>query len=119
MSKEKQIEEMAKLLCGMKNGCDKCMFSKAPCYEYTAAEKSYNAGYRKLPCKIGDRVYCIRKYNGIPAARAGTVKEMYYNTDMSLTITVMGVARGQWGVKIFATREECEQAIKENESRKV
>lgn len=74
-------------------------------------------GAKVLPCKIGDRVYCIRNYNGIPTARGGIVKEMYYNTDMSLTIVVWGVARGKWGVKIFATREECEQAIKENKER--
>lgn len=68
-------------------------------------------GARVLPCEIGDRVYCIRNYNGIPTARGGTVWEMYYNTDMTLSIVVKGIGRGQWGVKIFATREECEQAI--------
>ena len=47
MSKEKQIEEMAKILCGMKNGCDGCMFDKAHCIERNDAEAIYNAGYRK------------------------------------------------------------------------
>ena len=47
MSKEKQIEEMARVLCGMASSCDKCMFKKGNCYEYNEAEEIYNAGYRK------------------------------------------------------------------------
>ena len=47
MSKEKQIEEMAKILCGMKNGCDGCMWEKVHCYERNDAEEIYTAGYRK------------------------------------------------------------------------
>jgi hypothetical protein len=47
MSKEKQIEEMAKIFCGMKNGCDGCMWDKVHCYERNDAKDLYNAGYRK------------------------------------------------------------------------
>jgi hypothetical protein len=47
MSKEKQIEEIAKIFCGMKNGCDGCMWDKAHCNERNYAEEIYNAGYRK------------------------------------------------------------------------
>ena len=47
MSKEKQIEEMAKIFCGMKNGCDGCMWDKVHCNERNYAEEIYNAGYRK------------------------------------------------------------------------
>ena len=47
MSKEKQIEEMAKVLCGMKNSCEGCMWDKVHCNERTYAEEIYNAGYRK------------------------------------------------------------------------
>lgn len=47
MNKEKQIEEMAKVFCGMKNGCDGCMWNKAHCHERNYAEELYNAGYRK------------------------------------------------------------------------
>ena len=46
-SHEKQIDEMAKILCGMKNGCDGCMWDKAHCNERNYAEEIYNAGYRK------------------------------------------------------------------------
>lgn len=76
MNKEKQIEEMAKILCGMKNGCDGCMWDKVHCNERNYAEEIYNAGYRKqsepfscshekggewvqLPCKVGDILYVI------------------------------------------------------------
>ena len=65
MSKE-QIEEMAKILCGMKKGCDGCMWDKVHCNERNYAEEIYNAGYRKqsentveLPCKVGTTVYVI------------------------------------------------------------
>ena len=45
--REKQIEEIARLLCGMSSACNKCVLAKARCYEYKDAEKIYNAGYRK------------------------------------------------------------------------
>ena len=47
MSREKQIEEMARVLCGMASSCNKCMFNSETCYEYKDAEEIYNAGYRK------------------------------------------------------------------------
>lgn len=45
--RNKQIEEMAHIFCGMKNGCDHCMFRKTTCQEYADATDCYNAGYRK------------------------------------------------------------------------
>jgi outer membrane protein assembly factor BamD (BamD/ComL family) len=47
MGEKKQIEEMAKVLCGMASDCNKCMFNKVNCYEHNEAESLYNAGYRK------------------------------------------------------------------------
>lgn len=47
MSKEKQIEEMARVLCGMATSCNRCMFNSETCYEHKEAEEIYNAGYRK------------------------------------------------------------------------
>ena len=47
MSKEKQIEGIAHVLCGMKSSCDSCMFNKERCFEYKDAERIYNTGYRK------------------------------------------------------------------------
>ena len=48
MSKEKQIEEMAKIACvGFREGdCENCK-SVGICSSYTISEKLYNAGYRK------------------------------------------------------------------------
>lgn len=74
-------------------------------------------GVKVLPCKIGDKVWAIRNFSGRTQAVEGKVSEMYFVEEMRLTIVVKNVARGQWGVKIFATREECERAIKENKER--
>ena len=49
MSKEKQIEEMAKIICAdsANNGlCEKCGFNKGR-WKFKDAESIYNAGYRK------------------------------------------------------------------------
>jgi hypothetical protein len=68
-----------------------------------------------IPCKIGDKVWAFRKYGGVPHAREGVVSEMYFIEEMTLVIVVKNICRGRWGVKIFATREECERKIKEIE----
>lgn len=49
MSKEKQIEEMAKLACTVFDGsCYNCPFKiRPPCPPKASAERLYNAGYRK------------------------------------------------------------------------
>ena len=48
MSKEKQIEEMAKTLCGEKErDCRKCYICGGICEFWTEASVLYNAGYRK------------------------------------------------------------------------
>jgi hypothetical protein len=67
-----------------------------------------------LPCEIGDIVWCIRNYKGAKVALTGIVSEMSFIGDMRLSIAVRGVGRGEWGKKVFATREECERAINAN-----
>ena len=47
MNEEKQIEEMARVLCGMASSCDKCMFKKTNCYEYQEAKAIYEADFKK------------------------------------------------------------------------
>ena len=47
MDREKQIGEIGKIICGMKNGCDRCMWNKTRCNERNYAEEIYKAGYRK------------------------------------------------------------------------
>ena len=69
----------------------------------------------ELPCKIGDTVYGIRRYQD-RIVKAGTVSEMFYNRDGELIIAIKNVCRGCWGRQIFETREEAEAALKgENE----
>ena len=60
-----------------------------------------------IPCSIGDNVWIIRKYKGKPTARRGVVSEMYFvGNEMKLAIVVSGIARGEWGVSVFATQDE-------------
>ena len=47
MDREKQIKEIGKIICDMKNSCDGCMWDKVHCNERNYAEEIYNAGYRK------------------------------------------------------------------------
>ena len=49
MVEQKQIEEMARMMCipaWHKEGCERCSFRGA-CSRMLSAEKIYNAGYRK------------------------------------------------------------------------
>jgi hypothetical protein len=67
----------------------------------------------KLPCSIGDSVFAYRNHSGHYKVIEGKVSEMYFIEQMTLVIVVKHVARGKWGEKVFATREECERKIKE------
>ena len=54
MTKQKQIEEMARAMCNRSIYEDTCVIDKNPCYYSncswkTQAEALYNAGYRKVP----------------------------------------------------------------------
>ena len=55
MSREKQIEETAKELCGMNVACKDCRLDKL-CLARNSADILYNAGYRKqsdlTPCDV-------------------------------------------------------------------
>lgn len=48
MNDKKQIEKMAKVLCGITKECRKCKLN-GKCLSYNSAELIYNAGYRKIP----------------------------------------------------------------------
>ena len=65
----------------------------------------------KLPCKIGDRVWCIRNYKGHKHPQDGIVSEMFFDDDMQLHIVVKYIGRGTWGKEIFATREDAVAVI--------
>jgi hypothetical protein len=68
----------------------------------------------RVPCKIGDTVWAIRSYHGILCPQQGVVSEMYFRLDMTLQIVVKHVTRGELGRTVFLTREEAEEALKEN-----
>lgn len=65
-----------------------------------------------LPCKVGDTVWGIRNYNGVNHPQQGKVDQMYYTNDMRLHIKIKHICIGEWGKKIFLTREEAEAALK-------
>ncbi len=65
----------------------------------------------KLPCKIGDLVWGIKRWNYGQKAIQGVVNQMYFGEDMRLCICVKNVCRGEWGKKVFATKEEAEAAL--------
>lgn len=68
----------------------------------------------ELPCKIGDKVWIARRYKCHKRPRWGIVSEMFFTDDMELCIVVKGIARGKWGVDVFATYEEAEKQIEIN-----
>ena len=65
----------------------------------------------KLPCKIGDTVWCIRDFHGTLIPKQGRVSEMFYLDDMRLCIVVKNIGGGEWGKRIFATQEEAKRKI--------
>lgn len=68
----------------------------------------------ELPCKVGDEVWAIKTYRydkKIP--HKGVVSEMYFiDKSMRLCIVVKGITRGEWGKKVFATKEDAERSLK-------
>lgn len=69
MSREKQIEEMARVMCGREKSCLICPI-ESPCLMRNCAHLLYAEGYRKqsenvieLPCAIGTTIYelCYEK----------------------------------------------------------
>ena len=64
-----------------------------------------------IPCKIGDTVYAIRRYNSERSVKQGKVSEMFFTDDMELCIVVAHIARGLWGKTIFGSEEEAKEMI--------
>ena len=66
-----------------------------------------------VPCKIGEFVWAIRNYQGVPHPQQGKVSEMFITKETKLMIVVSHIARGYWGETIFATYDEARRAILE------
>ena len=83
--------------------------------KHDATETAYRNGYADgfadakkalLPCKIGDKVFGLRRYCDQRLLKYGTVKAMSYNERMELEIHVHQIGEGVWGKDIFATKED-------------
>ncbi len=60
-----------------------------------------------IPCRIGDVVWVIKKYNGALVIRKGIVSEIFFvGSDMQVCIVVERLARGVWGETVFETESE-------------
>lgn len=108
------------------NPCDECKYSFSKQNEISGMCKICEfknyiqadgpGAFARLPCKIGDTVWGIRRYKGIKHPQQGVVSEMYFLPGMSLQIVVKHICRGGFGEKIFLTREEAERALRERGS---
>ena len=67
----------------------------------------------ELPCRIGNVVWGIKKCNQKYVAKRAPVTQMFFVENMRLCICVKDVCRGEWGKKVFATKEEAEAALAE------
>lgn len=88
MNKEKQIEEMAKIICtptANKGNCEKCGFKKH-CSKFDDATDLYNAGYRKASEVAREICEEIRKGSSICLATQNGV-ELYHTK----SYTIMGM----------------------------
>ena len=76
MTKEQQIEEMARVWCGMdyKPSCRVC--GEENCYEIGKSKMIYDAGYRKAPKYMIHPDSKIEMIPSIETVRADTVREM-------------------------------------------
>lgn len=64
-----------------------------------------------VPCNIGDFVWAIRTYQGVPKVQQGRVSEMHITKEGVLSIVVSHIARGPWGLVVFPTQETAQFAI--------
>lgn len=132
MSKEKQIEEMAKVICGL-NTSDGCFcdggYCNYNCLSYEKAEALYTAGYRKqsenvieLPCKVGTTLYFL--YNSPYADKPDLTPRIYKTTDWYFEVDKTGIVINTsdihsfnkkydyyLGETAFLTKQEAEQAL--------
>ena len=60
----------------------------------------------EVPCKVGDLVWGIKRWNRGQKAIQSVVTQMYFGDNMRLGIVVKGVCHGEWGKKVFASQEE-------------
>ena len=91
-----------------------------------ATETAYRNGYADgfsagklaaLPCRIGDKVFGLRRYGDQRLLKYGRVSQMYYDDEMNLVVCAHHVCRGIWGKDVFATEAEALEALAKRERR--
>lgn len=83
--------------------------------KYRKAEREKQS--MKLPCKIGDTCWAIKRTQGGKRIFQTCVSEMYFDFHMNLIVVGRRVCRGHIGKDIFLSFEEA-HAFLENENRK-
>ena len=119
MSKEKQIEEMAKEIahCCVDLVESGCLYE---CCYACLAKKLTAKGYRKqsentveLPCKVGDTVYRLKKRNGVWCILPREVVSLTYRLDHLYRVVweVFSTEMDVLGKTVFLTKEKAEEAL--------
>lgn len=67
----------------------------------------------RVPCKIGDRCWAIRRTSGGERLFSTVVSEMFIDSAGKLTVVAKNVARGYFGETIFTDYEEARAALAE------
>jgi hypothetical protein len=131
MSKEKQIEEMAKAMCRSCKPNGNCELDDKPCntecIHSCRAEILYAAGYRKqsenaveLPCKVGDTLYVISQMKDKRFLPFITEYEVTSISIKKKSVVIWHEMDGylknfkqtDFGKTIFLTKEEAEARMK-------
>ena len=97
------------------NDCYTCELGRqlAKLADYEDAEEQ--GVLLRLPCRIGDTMWTIRRYRGVRHVQQGIVNEIFFNSKMRLIIVIKHVARGEFGETVFLTQAEAEKALAEME----
>lgn len=69
----------------------------------------------RLPCRIGDKVWCIRKFSGYRRIISeGTVTEIVLN-EAGTWIVVKNLHRGKFGQTVFSSADDAQDALERME----
>ena len=127
MSREKQIEEMALIMCG-RESCETCthFIDATKCAAMVSAKKLYNAGYRKqsentieLPCNLNAEIWYIDKNYTIQKAEVSSINikassrhiiatRYVWETEETIKLALMFE---RLNIDYWLTKEEAEEAL--------
>lgn len=91
--------------------CERSNMLPVECSAMTLIKNLPTADVVELPCRIGDTVWCIRSFRGIDHPQETKVSGMYFTQDMRLNIQCKYVGIGEFGKKVFKTREDAMKAM--------